>query len=434
MPGPARSESGASGARRCNGLRNSALPAGRYAGTVTSGPVSHDGPGAFTRDRLTFLVYGMATAFGFAVAAMGPAMPSMRDDLGMSRTVGGLHFTALAVGSVVSGFVVERLIRLWKRRLVFWLGGAGVATGSVLVGAGWHPAITLSGALLAGISGASMLTVSQATLSDHHPRHRSVALTEVNTAMSLGSVIPALLIGATLALGLGWRPAFLIPALILVGHSLAWHSEKFADGASVEGTIGRGRLPGAYWIYWLAFIPSVGAEWSLGAWGADYLVEVAGTTRGAASFLMTAFFGAMVTGRYLGSRVARRINPMPLLLGTTGVGLAGFLLFWSSTSVIPVVGGLLVAGLGISMQFPMILSLSMDAAAGRSDVAAARLNISAGGAVLLAPLTLGAIADKSGIRAAFGLVPALFFLVAILAIGGHRRTRPTMPIAPSPSV
>ncbi|MGA9596311.1 MAG: MFS transporter [Acidimicrobiia bacterium] len=401
---------------------------------MSSHPHHRDGSGAFTRDRLTLLVYGMATAFGFAVAAMGPAMPSMREDLGMSRTVGGLHFTALAAGSVLSGFVVERLIRRWERRRVFWLGGVGVAAGAALIGIGPNPAVTLMGALLAGISGAAMLTVSQATLSDHHPSHRSIALTEVNTAMSLGSVIPALLIGVTLAAGLGWRPAFFVPVLIVAGHRLALRGETFPPAPREEPTTRRRRLPGAYWILWVAFIPAVGAEWSVGAWGADYLVEVAGTTRGTASFLMTAFFGAMVMGRFLGSRVARTVSPIPLLFGTSGVGLAGFLLFWGSSSVVPVVCGLLGAGLGISMQFPMILSLSMGAARGRSDIAAARMNISAGGAVLLAPLTLGVIADQAGIRAAFGLVPALFVIVVLLAILGRRMDRPPVSIAPSPSL
>jgi MFS family permease len=371
------------------------------------------GPAPFTRDRLTFLIYGMAIAFGFMAAALGPAMPSLRADLGIS------HFTALAAGSVLSGFVVARLIRRWQRKRVFWMGGTGMAAGFLLIAVGWHPAVTLVGCLLAGISGSSMLTVSQATLSDHHPSHRSVALTEVNTAASLGSVIPALLIGATLAMGVGWRPGFLLPLLILAGHGLVWGGEPFPTGTSATPIKGR-RLPGAYWLVWAALIPSVGAEWSFGAWGAEYLVEVAHTADGTASFLMTAFFGAMVAGRFLGARVARLLNPLPLLLVSTAVAMGGFLVFWIGQPLALVVVGLLVAGLGISMQFPMLMSLALEMAPGRSDVAAARVSISSGGAVLSAPLTLGAIADRTGIHTAFGLVPALFVLAVLLAMLSRR--------------
>ena len=99
----------------------------------------------FVRDPFTLLTYGMAVAFGLGLAALGPAMPLMREDLDISRTLGGLHFTALAAGSVLAGFASERLTSRWGRRLVFWAGGTGVAAGALIVGVGWHPAVTLSG-------------------------------------------------------------------------------------------------------------------------------------------------------------------------------------------------------------------------------------------------------------------------------------------------
>ena len=47
---------------------------------------TNDDRGSLVRDRVTLLTYGMAIAFGFAVAALGPAMPLLREDLGISRT------------------------------------------------------------------------------------------------------------------------------------------------------------------------------------------------------------------------------------------------------------------------------------------------------------------------------------------------------------
>ena len=389
---------------------------------MTTHSLGDNAPAGFTRDRLTLLTYGMAISFGFAVAAMGPAMPLLREDLGISRTVGGLHFTALAAGAVLAGLLVERATRFWGRRLVFWSGGAGIALGALLIGVGWHPAITLPGALLAGCCGSAALVSAQATLSARHPSHRPVALTEINTSMSLGSVTPAVLIGTLVAIGVGWRPAFIAPLAAWVLLLILLRTESFPAVTGTAATESQQRLPGAYWLFWLGFIPSVGAEWCIGAWGADYLVDVAETSEGSASFLMTAFFGAMVTGRFVGGKVARHVSPLVLLLGTTATGLAGVLLFWASQSVLLVVSGLLVAGLGISMQFPMLLSLALETAADRVDMAAARVSIAAGGSVIVAPLTLGAIADQAGIRFAFGLVPALLAFVAVFAALGWRAT------------
>ena len=114
---------------------------------------------------------------------------------------GGLHFTALAVGSVLAGSVVSRIVRVWGRHRVFWSGGAGVATGAVLIGTGWHPAITMFGCLIAGAFGSAVLITVQASLSDHHAAHRPVALTEANMSTSIGTVIPTMVIGGSVALG-----------------------------------------------------------------------------------------------------------------------------------------------------------------------------------------------------------------------------------------
>lgn len=397
---------------------------------MTNHPLGADGSGAFTRDRLTFLSYGMVLTFGFAVAALGPAMPLLREDLGISRTVGGLHFTAFASGSVITGMVVGRILPVLGRRRLFWAGGGGVAVGSLLIGAGWHPAITMAGCLIAGASGSATVITVQASLSDRHSANRPVALTEANMTMSVGTVLPALVIGASVALGAGWRPGFLVPTALWLTLYLLMRSEGFPAAVAAEELGHRRRLPGAYWFFWAGFAPAVGAEWSLGAWGAEYLVSVAGTAEGTASFLMAAFFGAMVLGRFLGGRVARRMSPFPLLLATTLLGLAGAFLLWGSTALPQVVGGLFLAGLGISMLFPMLLSLAIGIVPDRAEVAAARIAIAAGGSVIAAPLILGAVADQVGIRAAFGLVPGLLVFVALFA-GLGRRASLAEEISPS---
>ena len=390
---------------------------------MTRDPIGAGGPQEFTRDRLTFLAYGMAIAFGYTVAALGPAMPLLRDELDISRTVGGLHFTALAAGSVLAGSVVGRIVRVWGRHRVFWSGGAGVATGAVFIGTGWHPAITMFGCLVAGAFGSAVLITVQASLSDHHAAHRPVALTEANMSTSIGTVIPTMVIGGTVAVGIGWRPAFIVPLAIWIALLALLRFEVFPPSKPTL-QLQRGRvLPTPYWFFWVAFIPAVGAEWCVGAWGADYLVTVAGTAEGTASFLMSAFFGAMVLGRFLGGRAARRTSPLQLLLGTTTIGLAGTVLLRASSTLPGVVSGLFLAGLGISMFFPMLLALAIDTASDRSDMAAARIAIAAGGSVIVAPLTLGAVADQVGIRSAFTLVPALLVFVVLFAALGRRSSR-----------
>jgi fucose permease len=369
---------------------------------------------------LTLLVYGMAIASGFAVAVLGPAMPALRDDLVISRTVGGLHFTALAGGAVVTGFTVPRLTQRLGRHTVFWLGGSGIAVGSIIIAVGQHPGVTIAGALVTGMSGAAMLSVGQASLSDHHPDTRSVILTEVHASTSFGSVLPALVVGGLVAVGVGWRPGLAAPVIAIAALAIVARGVAFPQRSGGAEPDTRTPLPRAYWFFWAAFIPSVGAEWSIGAWGAGYLVDLVGATPAAAALLMVSFFGAIALGRFIGARIALRVRPFGLLVGSAIVALGGFLVIVGSSDVAPVVAGLFLAGLGISVSFPLLLTMAMGTVPHRSDEASARTFISAGASVALAPLVLGALADRVGLRTALWLVPALLVLLIALASGGRR--------------
>ena len=69
-----------------------------------------------------------------------------------------------------------------------------------------------------------------------------------------------------------------------------------------------------------------------------------------------------------------------------------------------VLAGLFLTGLGIGGVYPLGVSAAIAAAPGNTDAAAARLAIGGGGAILVAPFVLGALADRVGIGTAFGIV------------------------------
>ncbi len=378
----------------------------------------------FRRDRLTLVMYAMAGVMGYVLNVMGPAMPLIRADLGISRTIGGLHYTAMASGTVLLGFFVDRLARLWGRRTLFWAAGGGLMVAALLIGIGRHPAATLSGALIMGMSGSSLLATIRSALTDVHDRYLAVAITETDTVWSIGALLSATTVGALVAAGIGWREAFLVPAAVWLGVILLGRAETLPK-ASVALARGqrRPRLTAAYWFNWAALIPSAAAEWSIGVWGASYLVDIRRVQEQTASFSMTAYFGAIVVGRIVASRLARRVDSFPLFLFSLGIALAGSLVFWLANATEVNVAGLFVTGLGISALFPMLLTGAFSAAHGRADTAAARVSLAAGAAILSAPLTLGWIADQGGIRAAFGMVPALLLCAGAFAALGQRSRR-----------
>lgn len=374
----------------------------------------HEG---FRRDDFTRLAYAMMAVYGLILASLGPAMPLLRDSLDLDRTRGGMHFTVLALGVVLIGFVAARLIGRIGRRTAFWGGAIGMASGLALIGVGRQLEMTLTGAFVLGAFGTLLLSSLQAALADRHGAHRPVAFSEANVLASVGTICAPLLVGGFAFTWAGWRAALLVPAAaVAVIAVIGWRFDvPSAPPRRVVESGPHTRLPPQFWVYAGAVIPAVAAEWSLAAWGAGYLVDEYGFVEAEGSLLMAFFFVAMTVGRIIGARLVRRSEVTRLLLTALGVATLGSLLFrvapWSWATVT----GLFVAGLGIANLFPFLLSLALGAVPDRADAASVRVVQVGGVAILVAPQTLGVIADHAGIDTAILLVPALL-LVAVVMI------------------
>ena len=370
----------------------------------------------FVRDRFTWLAYLMLSYFAYLQAAPGPLMPFLRDELHLSYTVGGLHFSAMAFGMVLSGLVSDRVARRWGRQRVFWAGGGGMAVGALFMALGHHPVLTIFGAWVMGFLGTFLLAAVQASLADRHGEQRAYALTESNIAASACAGLAPLLVGVFQRGGVGWRSALYVAVIVWGVALLRFRTERIPVARSAENTpsyTARHALPSLFWVYWIVLALCVAVEWSVVAWGADFLVDVGGLRKADASLVMTLFFVAMVIGRATGSRLTRLMDTSRLMLLALSIALGGFVVFW----LVPVVGvrvaGLFVAGLGVANLFPFMLSTAVGIGAEQADLASARLTLGAGLSILTAPQALGWTADQTSIRTAYGIV----FVLLLVAMG-----------------
>ena len=160
----------------------------------------------------------------------------------------------------------------------------------------------------------------------------------------------------------------------------------------------------------------VSAAWCVAYWGADFLENGVGLGRSTAATALSVFFVAMLAGRILGSRLARRLSGGTLLLATLCVALTGFPLFWLSAVPALSLLGLFVVGLGIGSIYPLAIAVSVAAASDRTDTATARLGMAGGAAILTAPFVLGALADRVGIERAYGIVIPLLLAAVVLTL------------------
>ena len=391
------------------------------------------------RDRLTWLLYLCLGVYGYWLYGFNPSIPLRGEELGLSRTVTGLHGTALALGALLAGALLPVLARRVGRRVCLWAGLAGMCGGLLAYTAGTSVWVTLLATLFAGTWGSLLVNTVTGSLGDHHGPAGPAAVSEANAmAAGLGLLSP-LALGLASAAGLGWRAGLLVTVVLAAGVAVTFRGTRVPSPARDDASpvtpvrhqpggppakpravmrAGR-RLPRRYWVSWGALVLAIATEFTLAIWSSQ-LLAARGLGSAASTVSVTAIVGGMALGRAFGARLALRFSVDHLLTGCFGLTIVGFALFWSVEATAVSVTGLLIAGLGVSLQFPLIISRAIAAADGRTDLAVSRGGLGAGAAIGLGPFLLGAIADIVGIRTAFLLVPVMQLLAAMLIRGGGR--------------
>jgi MFS family permease len=359
------------------------------------------------RDALTRLAYIALGLWGFLLYALGPALPELRREFDVSRTVVSFHTTLVALGAVAVGLFGARVVARLGRRRAFWTAIAGAAAGAALLALGPALTVTLPGAALMGFSGGLLVALIQAILADRHGRLSAAALSEANALATLMGAVAPFSIALAILAGSDWRAPVLAVALVglpLLG--IVHRSVHFPPGA-VPAARGAARLPRTYWRLWTGLVLFVSAEFCIALWSVDYLETEVGLRRSAATGFASLFLLGMAAGRAAGGRLARRTSSRRLLAGSLALAGAGFGAFWLSPWPAAAVAGLAVTGLGIALLYPLTVALAIDAVPGRSVTASARIALGSGVAIALAPFILAALADTAGLFRAYAIVPAL---------------------------
>jgi fucose permease len=361
------------------------------------------------RDRVTWLTYAQLAAFGYFFYGFGPVVPLLRDEQHTSRSVASLHGTAFAVGAVVGGAVLPRLVGRFGRTTVIWTGLTGVAFATLGLWLSHALPATMTCAFLASLCGSFVVNGVTAALSDHHgPGGGPAAISEANAvAAGIGLVAP-LVVGAAVSAGLGWRPglAVVVGVIILLAVvALTFRVPAPPAPATGPGT-GAGRLPRLFWAAWASIIATGSVEVCLNLWVADVLRTQAQVSPGAATAAVSGIVAGMCVGRAVGSPLLMRLPASTVMLGALALSSVGFAVFWLASAPWLAILGLVVTGLGNALHFPLGLALAIANSDGQPDLATSRISYALGISFGAAPFLLGAVADRIGPHLAFLLLPA----------------------------
>lgn len=390
------------------------------------------------RDRLTWITYAQLAVYGYFIYGIGPVVPLLRDEQHTSRAVASLHGTAIAFGAVIGGGFMPWLVRRFGRGRVVWAGLAGLCVAVLGLWTAHALPATLAWVLVAAFAGTMIVNVVVVRLADHHGPAGSAAISEANAAAAAVGTISPLIVGASVAVGLGWRPGLAALVLAALGVALVATLLKVPVTGPTPGPVrraggGRRPLPRGYWLAWLSLVATGSVEMCLNLWVGDVLRAHAGASAGTATAAVSAVVGGMFVGRLVGVRLALRFAAARVLLAALAVSTAGFTVFWLSTAAWLAVVGLLVCGLGNALHYPLAVSLAVQHSGGQPDLAAARTAYSIGFAFGVAPFVLGAVADRIGPHPAFLLVYPMLAgsALAVLALSAQATDQGSNAVEPA---
>jgi len=374
----------------------------------------------FKRDQFTWLAYLMLAYYAYMIATLGPLMPFLRDELGMSYSIAALHPSAFAFGMIVAGMTGSRAAVRWGRRALLWGGAVGMAFGALALMVGQQAAITITSAFVMGFIGSYTVIMVPALLADRHGERRAIALTESNVAASISTAFAPLFVGLGESSGVTWRLSLLVGIGGLVALGVFFRRTPLPASKAVEQNAPARPLPRRFWAYWVLIVLGVSLEWSLSFWGADFLEKSVGLETVTAATLMSVFFAAMIIGRAIGSRLTRSIESRQLLVYAVAVVCVGFPIFWLAQLPVLNVVGLFIAGLGIANLFPLTLSVATSIDPAQSNLASSRMTMASGIAIFAAPQVLASFADQVGIFNAFGVTAGLLVAAVIIVVAERR--------------
>ena len=375
---------------------------------------------AFRRDAPTLLSYAALAGYAFWLYAFGPALALLQAELHFSYTMLGVYSALWAAGAALAGLTFGAFARRLQRAALLWWSAAGATAGAGLFAATHRVALTMLGAAVLGFAGTTLLTCTQAILSDRHRVRRDRALTEANVGAAACAVLAPLLLGLLQGTPASWRAAMGLPALVLACLYLRYRHQPLPAAPAARLTGGRARLPLSCWLLATLVAFGIAVEFCLVYFGAE-LLTAAGLRTAQAATAMSGFYLGILGGRLGGAWLTRRDGrTVPLLYASLAITAAGFLPFWLAGMPVLAIAGLFLCGVGVANLYPLSLALTLAAASGNDDTANARTQLLGGVLVIAAPYLLGSLADHLGLHVAFAIEPALIGACALLLLAGLR--------------
>jgi fucose permease len=355
---------------------------------------------------------------GLMIGSWGAQIPQLLPRFGIEKPTVGFLLQTFAVGAVAALLLTGRLARRFGARRVAVTSALAVVP--MLPLTALAPDMTLIVLALVPF-GAALLTMDVAMNANG---------VEVETAMgravmsslhgfwSLGAAA-GLKAGGLLIEAQGYLPAALVAAAVLLVIILA-ALPFMTDGGPAPAVADAPReamLPRdlGLWLLGMMALFCMVPEGAVIDWGAIYLQRDLGAGESVATSGAAGFMVAMALVRFVGDAIRNRVGAVRTLRLSALVGAAGMVLVALAPGVPVAVAGFFLAGIGIANMIPVIFSAAGNHPGVSPAGGIAAVSLLGYCGILVAPPSIGWIAQHLGFTLTFGGLAVLLAVVAGLA-------------------
>jgi fucose permease len=191
----------------------------------------------------------------------------------------------------------------------------------------------------------------------------------------------------------------------------------------------------AVWVLGLLAMFSMVPEGAVLDWAALYLQQELGSDVARSGLAFAFFSAAMAVMRFAGDGVRNRFGAVATLRWSGLVAAAGLLGGALAPSDTVVIASFFVAGLGVANMVPILFSAAGNHPGLSPGAGIAAVTMLGYSGILVAPSTIGFVAEIVGFRLTYGVLAILLVLVSLLAgrTAGADGMRPVTSTGTQPS-
>ena len=369
------------------------------------------------------LVMGTMFAFGVSGAgslALGSLIPFLRETYNLSYDFAGILVSLQSIGNLAAIGLMGFLPVFLGRRKAVLTTALWMAVAYLIFTTGIGGAFLLPVACFAtGIAKGGNANFANTMMSTLPGKKASVGYNLAHGAYAIGALLaPLLVVACTNSNPGGWRlmtaGLAVLCVLQMVDYMIVPLPQENIQ-KSVK-SIDRSFLKKkSFWLAAAILFFYVSTEYAINGWLVTYFQDIGVLSDNVAQMMSSLLWLVMFIGRMIGAAIVGKVSRKTLLT-IDGIGLvAFFLLVFFSRSEMPIFLGIAGVGLFQATIYTTAMAVGTEAVRG-NDLGVSWMILAGSAGGILAPATVGFVAERAGIQAGMGVVVAttILLLVTIL--------------------